>query len=194
MGWSLLLGPLSHHIFLCVQSHNGVTHSPSWGIWGLVLFYLQLLKKLSDIAEVTKNTAKSYNQLLHVLGWWEDAGLRSLPRASGCGGWAKLGPLLLRPHKKKVNHVRKSMGKAEAVAFLESQPGPRSALPGGAALRVDHHVGGQKVECVEFLFTHMDHDLQSAVPPELGVLDLGPNKADNHGETESQLKGSREVT
>lgn len=58
VGWSLLLGPLSHCIFLCVQSHNGVTHSPTWGIWGLVLFYLQLLEKISDITEVTKNYSK----------------------------------------------------------------------------------------------------------------------------------------
>ena len=86
------------------------------------------------------------------------------------------------------------MGKAEAVAFSESQPWPRSAVRCGAALQLDYHGGGQKVECVEFLFTHMDHDLQSAVPPELGLRDLVANKADNHGETESQLKGSREVT
>ena len=74
-----------------------------------------------------------------------------MPRASGCGGWANLGPLLLRPHKKKMNHVRKSMGKTEAVAFSESLPGLRSALPGGAALHLDYHGGGQKVECVEFV-------------------------------------------
>lgn len=44
------------------------------------------------------------------------------------------------------------MGKTEAVAFSESQLGPRSALPGGAALQLDYHGGGQKVECVEFFF------------------------------------------
>lgn len=64
-----------------------------------------------------------------------------MPGASGCGGWAKPGPLLLRPHKKKVNHVRKFMGKAETVAFSESQLGPRRALPGGVAL-LDNRVGG----------------------------------------------------
>lgn len=35
----------SLHIFVCAVT-NGVTHSPTWGIWGLVLFYLQLKKKI----------------------------------------------------------------------------------------------------------------------------------------------------
>lgn len=116
-----------------------------------------------------------------------------MPRALGCGGWAKVGPLLLRPNKKEMKR-KKIHGKGRGSSFLWSQPGPRRAPPGGAVLQLNYHVGGQKMECVDFLFTHMDHGLQSAVPPELGLQDLGANEADNHGETKSQLKGSREVT
>lgn len=100
---------------------------------------------------------------------------------------------MLRPHK-KVNHVRKSMGKAETVAFSESQPGPRRALPGGAALLLDYHGGGRKVESVEFLFTHMDHDFQSAVPPEPGLWDLGAEKSWRNRVTAGRLqRGSLHV-
>ena len=49
----------SLHIFVCAAT-NGVTHAPTGGIWGLVLFYLQLQeeKKKSDITEVRKKYSK----------------------------------------------------------------------------------------------------------------------------------------
>lgn len=47
---------------------------------------------------------------------------------------------------------------------------------------------------MEFLFTHMDYGLQPAVLPELCLQEFGANRADHNGETESQLKGPREVT
>lgn len=64
---------------------NGVTHSPTWGIWGLVMLYLQLQGEKSDITEVIKknNTAKSYSPPLHVPGWWEKCG----PEVIAKGSW-----------------------------------------------------------------------------------------------------------
>lgn len=85
----------SLHIFVCAVT-NGVTHSPTWGIWGLVLFYLQLQKKISDITEVTKKIQPSHvTHLCMSQAGGKSAGPQVLPRAPGYGDWwVQVGPSL----------------------------------------------------------------------------------------------------
>lgn len=88
-------GSESLHIFVCAVT-NGVTHSPIWGIWGLVLFYLQLQKKnISYYRGDNNNTAKSYKPPPHVPGCWEECRPQVIAKGSwGWGLWAQVGPSL----------------------------------------------------------------------------------------------------
>lgn len=63
----------SPHIFVCAvtQRCDSFSHLGHLGTCSVLLTIVE--KKISDITEVTKrNTAKSYNQPLHVPGWWEE--------------------------------------------------------------------------------------------------------------------------
>ena len=58
---SLLLGPSeSLHIFMCSVIYS-VSHSPAWGYFGTCAVLLTIAGKKSNITEVIKNTANSYD-------------------------------------------------------------------------------------------------------------------------------------
>lgn len=64
-GLSLLLGPSeSLRIFMCPVIYS-VNHSQAWGYFGTRVVFLTIAEK-SNITEVIKNTADSYDPTQHV--------------------------------------------------------------------------------------------------------------------------------